>query len=125
MAIDRATRTLFYHIYDAKTADNTVDFMSKCKAYFPFKITHILTDNGLEFTNGLLVSKKGERCTKPSKMDEVCKKENIDHRLTKPNTPKTKGMVERVNGTIKSNTILKEQYDTKEKMNTHLIRFLV
>lgn len=125
VAIDRATRILFYQIYDAKTSDNTVDFMNQCRAFFPFKITHILTDNGLEFTNALLVSKKGEPCTKPSKMDEVCHKENIEHRLTKPNTPKTNGMVERANGIVKSNTILRGQYRTKEEMKIHLFSFLV
>ena len=51
--------------------------MQRCKAFFPFTITHILTDNGLEFTNALLVSKKGEQCFKPSKMDEFCKTENV------------------------------------------------
>ena len=30
--------------------------MDKCLAFFPFKITHILTDNGLEITNRLLKS---------------------------------------------------------------------
>lgn len=34
-------------------------------------------------------------------------KNNIDHRLTKSATPKTHGMVERTNGTIKNNTLLK------------------
>lgn len=125
VAIDRATRMMFYHVYDAKTADNAVDFMRECIAFFPFTITHILTDNGLEFTNALLISKNGERCTKPSKMDVICKEENIDHRLTKPHTPKTNGMVERANGIIKSNTILKKQYQTKDEMNTQLKRFLV
>ncbi|MFB6307356.1 MAG: DDE-type integrase/transposase/recombinase [Flavobacteriales bacterium] len=125
VAIDRATRALYYQIYDTKTADNAVDFARKCIAFFPFKITHILTDNGLEFTNALLVSKKGERCTKPSKMDQLCKKENIDHRLTKPNTPKTNGMVERANGIIKKGTILKEQYTDKQAMETALMQFLV
>lgn len=125
VAIDRATRVLFYDIYPAKTADNAVDFINKCKAFFPFKITHILTDNGLEFTNALLMSKKGEVCTKPSKVDELCKKENIEHRLTKPNTPKTNGMVERVNGIIKSNTILKETYSSKQEMTINLFKFLV
>jgi len=125
VAIDRATRLIFYRVYDAKTADNTKDFMQRCKTFFPFAITHILTDNGLEFTNALLVSKKGERCTKPSKMDEFCKAENIDHRLTKPSTPKTNGMVERANGIIKSNTILREHYPSIEAMNTHLMQFLV
>ncbi len=125
VAIDRATRIVFYWIYEAKTADNTKDFMQRCKDFFPFSITHILTDNGLEFTNALLVSKKGKRCIKPSKLDEFCKTENIEHRLTKPCTPKTNGMVERVNGTIKSNTILREQYASKDEMNTNLMQFLV
>ena len=34
-------------------------------------------------------------------------------------------MVERVNGIIKSNTILREHYSTKEEMKTHLFKFLV
>ena len=72
-----------------------------------------------------MISKKGKPCTKPSKVDEFCKKEKIEHRLTKPNTPKTNGMVERANGIIKRGTILKEQYANKEEMNTHLMRFLV
>jgi len=125
VAIDRATRTLFYQMYDAKTAENAEDFMNKCVEFFPFKITHILTDNGLEFTNALLMSKKGQSCKKPSKVDEFCKSKNIDHRLTKPHTPKTNGMVERANGIIKSNTILTKQYANKEEMNKHLMKFLV
>jgi hypothetical protein len=36
--------------------------MDKCLAFFPFKITHILTDNGLEITNRLLKSKIGNSC---------------------------------------------------------------
>lgn len=114
VAIDRATRTLFCKLYDAKTADNAKDFMKHCKEFYPFDITHVLTDNGLEFTNRLLVSKNGKPCTKPSKVDEFCEKEDIEHRLTKPYTPKTNGMVERANGIIKQDTILKKQYANKE-----------
>lgn len=125
VAIDRATRTLLYQLYNAKTAENAEEFMAKCLAFFPFTITHVLTDNGFEFTNKLIKSKKGERCTKPSKLDVICEDHNIDHRLTKPNTPKTNGMVERANGIIKSNTILREQYADKDQMNTQLMKFLV
>lgn len=124
VAIDRATRSMVYHIYDNKTASNTEDFMDKCLDFFPFKITHILTDNGLEFTNRLLVSKKGNCCTKPSKMDIKCQEEDIEHRLTKPSTPKTNGMVERVNGTIKNNTILKNAYKCKKEMEVDLMNFM-
>ena len=125
VAIDRATRSLFYRIYEAKTSENTEDFMNRCLEFFPFEITHVLTDNGLEFTNRLIRSKKGELCQKPSKLDEICKTNHIEHRLTQPNTPKTNGMVERANGIIKKETILKENYANKEKMNDALMTFLV
>jgi len=48
VAIDRATRTLYYKVYDAKTSENAEDFMIKCLDFFPFGISHALTDNGLE-----------------------------------------------------------------------------
>ena len=107
VAIDRATRTLYYKIYDAKTSANAESFMNECLAFFPFGITHVLTDNGLEFTNRLLKNKKGAYCTKPSKLDVICKENNIDHRCTKPFTPKTNGMVEKANNIIKKGTIKK------------------
>jgi transposase-like protein len=125
VAIDRATRTLYYKIYDAKTSENTKDFMLECLDFFPFGITHVLTDNGLEFTNRLLKNKKGEYCTKPSKLDVLCKKNNIDHRCTKPFTPKTNGMVEKANDIIKSKTIKMTIYNTIEEMNRDLMGFLV
>ena len=125
VAIDRATRMLYYKIYDAKTSENAQDFMNECLFFFSFEITHVLTDNGLEFTNKLIKSKKGNYCKKPSKLDVVCNDNNIEHRLTKPGTPKTNGMVERVNNTIKSDTVKKQQYENKILMNDSLIKFLV
>jgi len=124
VSIDRCTRTMCYGIYDAKTSENTLDFIKQSQAFFPFKITHILTDNGLEFTNRLIKSKTGKYCTKPSKLDEYCTENDIEHRLTKPGTPKTNGMVERVNGTIKNDTVKKNQYQNKQQMELDLLRFL-
>lgn len=123
VAIDRATRALYYTVYDAKSADNAKEFMKESIDFFSFRITHVLTDNGLEFTNKLIKSKKGLYCTKPSKLDEICSKNNIDHRLTKPGTPKTNGMVERVNGIIKNDTIKKYSYENIEQIKKDLMRF--
>ena len=125
VAIDRATRMLYYEFYDNKTAENTVGFMEKCRNFFPFNITHVLTDNGLEFTNSRLVSKKGVDCKKESRLDELCKKSNITHRCTKPNTPQTNGMVERVNRTIKDGTIKQEVFSTKASLKIALLQFLL
>lgn|SRR5208282_1840971 len=125
VAIDRATRTLYYEVYDAKTSENAEDFMNKCLDFFPFSISHILTDNGFEFTNKLIKSKTGHYCKKPSKLDVVCEVNNIEHRLTKPSTPKTNGMVERANGTIKNNTIKITEYNNKDEMQNELLKFLM
>ena len=125
VAIDRATRTMLYLVYDHKTADCTQDFFEHCMDFFPFQITHILTDNGLEFTNKLLKSKKGNPCDKLSLLDEKCEENNIDHRLTKPGTPKTNRMVERVNGIIKSNTIAKIEFQNVNEMKIELLKFLI
>ena len=124
VAIDRATRLLYYKVFDAKTAENTELFVDECIEYFPFKITHILTDNGTEFTNRFYKSKGGKSNAKPSKLDLLCEEENIDHRCTKPFTPKTNGMVERVNGTIKNATILVNTYKEKQEMIDDLNQFL-
>jgi len=125
VAIDRATRTLYYKVYDAKTSANAENFMKECLDFFPFGITHVLTDNGLEFTNRLLKDKKGQYCTKPSKLDVVCQENDIDHRSTKPFTPKTNGMVEKANDIIKNGTIKKTKYNSLEEMNDDLMNFLV
>jgi transposase InsO family protein len=125
VAIDRTTRALFYKVYENKTAASTQDFFDKCMDFFPFKITHILTDNGLEFTNKLLRSKQGKPCEKPSLLDVKCKEHDIEHRLTLPATPKTNGMVERANGIIKAATVLKIAYKNAEEMKTELDKFLI
>jgi len=88
--------------------------------FFSFEITHILTDNGLEFTNKLLKSKKGNLCDKPSKFDVKCQENDIEHRLTLPKHSQTNGMVERANGIIKTATILKNEYQNKEALERDL-----
>jgi transposase InsO family protein len=123
VAIDRCTRAMCYQVLPNKTAECTEIFMDTCLEFFPFTITKILTDNGLEFSNRLIVSKKGNLCEKPSKMDEKCAEKGIEHRLTAPATPKTNGMVERANGTIKNNTILKNKYSNEQEMKQDLAGF--
>lgn len=125
VAIDRATRALYFKVYNAKTSENAERFILECIDFFPFGITHILTDNGLEFTNRLLKDKKGKYCAKPSKLDVVCKQNKIDHRCTKPFTPKTNGMVEKANDIIKNKTIKITKYNNLEQMNQDLMNFLL
>jgi len=125
VAIDRATRLLYYKIYENKTADNAELFLKECKEHFPFYITHIPIDNGLEFTDKF--TGKTKEVSGNHKFDAECSKDNIEHRLTAPATPKTNGMVERANGTIKNSTIKATKYqnikEPKEDLNKFLIHY--
>jgi len=123
VAIDRATRLLYYRVYEHKTAQNAELFLKECKEYFPFYITHILTDNGLEFTDKFARGKNS--VSGNHKFDAECSKDNIEHRLTAPATPKTNGMVERANGTIKNGTIRVTKYQTIEELKEDLNKFLI
>ena len=99
VAIDRATRWVFVAIKKDKTAASAKAFLNAVHKACPLKIIKLLTDNGKEFTDRLFAS----RARQPSGnhvFDQLCKELGIEHRLTKPRTPKTNGMVERFNGRI-------------------------
>jgi transposase-like protein len=124
VAIDRATRTMYYRVYSEKSGVNATDFLEEYISFFPMYISHVLTDNGLEFTNRLLKSKKGNLYQKTSKFTQKCIDNKIEHRQTKPFTPQTNGMVERVNQTIKIGTIKSNQYQSIEHLVVENNKFL-
>lgn len=111
VAIDRATRLLFYKIYSNKNAICSNKFLKECKEFFPMVISHILTDNGGEFKN--------------KEFKNNCKNNDIEFRNTRPYTPKTNGMVERVNGIIKNPTIKSKKYEDYKELEIDLNKFLI
>lgn len=123
VAIDRATRVMYYKVYEHKTADNAVDFIKECEEFYPFKLEYVLTDNGLEFTDKF--ARGNKQASGNHKFDKECTKQSIKHRLTAPATPKTNGMVERANGTIKGSTIKVTDYRNIEELQIDLNKFLV
>lgn len=115
VAVDRATRLMFLWVYERKDAESATDFLQRCLDFFPFRIETILTDNGREFTLEGFRNRYGPT-KKAHPFDELCQKEGIEHRRTKPYTPKTNGMVERMNGLTKENTVKKQTYATPQAM---------
>lgn len=85
--IDRATRLMFYRLYDEKSAENAADFMNRARKFFPFILDIVLTDNGNEFSNNLYKGRGGASTEKEGKFDIACG-ESTEHRLTKPGTQK-------------------------------------
>ncbi|MGH7011311.1 MAG: IS481 family transposase, partial [Caulobacteraceae bacterium] len=103
VAIDRATRFAYVEILPDRKAKTAAAFLDRFLQAFPVKVHTILTDNGSEFTDRFAVDKKGKPHDRPSgehPFDRRCQEAGVGHRLTKPFSPQTNGMVERFNRRI-------------------------
>ncbi len=123
VAIDRATRWVFVQFKANKTAASAQAFLKALHKACPIKINKLLTDNGKEFTDRLFASKERE----PSgnhEFDQLCQELGIEHRLTKPRTPSTNGMVERFNGRI-ADVLKTHRFNSREDMEQTLQRYVV
>jgi transposase InsO family protein len=121
VAIDRATRWVFMHIYADMTEASSVDFVRRLKLASPIRISKILTDNGSQFTDRFATKDK-----KPSgrhAFDAACSSIAVEHRLAPPRHPQTNGMVERFNGRI--NELLQQtHFDSQADLETTLLNYL-
>src|ERR671932_2400503 len=86
VAIDRRSRSVHLAVKDDETEASAKAFLEEALAAFPFRVTHILTDRGSCFT--------------AEGFEERCRELGVEHRKTRPFTPRTNGMVERFNGRV-------------------------
>ena len=86
VAIDRASRYVHLAVKDDETTASAVAFLTEALGAFPFQVTHVLTDRGSCFT--------------ADAFETACERHGVQHRKTRPYTPKTNGMVERFNGRV-------------------------
>lgn len=122
VVIDRATRWVFFAILHHKTTASAKAFLAAIRKAAPFRIRTILTDNGKEFTHRLF----GNRSRAPTgehEFDQLCQALGIEHRLTKPKTPQTNGMVERFNGRL-SQVLRSHHFNSSEDLEKTLHRFV-
>jgi transposase InsO family protein len=81
VAIDRRSRSVDLAVKDDETEKSAIAFLRE--AAFPFRLTHVLTDNGGCFTPAFA---------------KACIELGAQYRPTRPRTPQTNGLVERFNG---------------------------
>ena len=86
VAIDRRSRSVHLAVKDDETEASARTFLEAALAALPFQVTHVLTDRGSCFT--------------AEGFEKLCRARGIEHRKTRPYTPRTNGMVERFNGRI-------------------------
>src|SRR6201987_4323887 len=90
VAIDRRSRSVHLAVKDDETEVSAIAFLREAAAALPFRMTHVLTDNGSCFTQAFA---------------KVCAELGAQYRHTKTRTPQTNGMVERFNGRIVSQVL--------------------
>jgi transposase InsO family protein len=86
VAIDRRSRSVHLAVKDDETEASAKAFLEEALAAFPFRITRILTDRGSCFT--------------AEGFERLCRERGVEHRKTRPYTPRTNGMAERFNGRV-------------------------
>jgi len=90
VAIDRRSRSVHLAVKDDETEQSAIAFLREAAAAFPFRLTHVLTDNGSCFTPAFA---------------KACADLGAQYRHTRPRTPQTNGMVERFNGRVGSEVL--------------------
>jgi transposase InsO family protein len=86
VAIDRRSRFVHLLVKDDETEASARAFLTEALAAFPFRVTHVLTDRGSCFT--------------AEGFETACRRLGVEHRKTRPYTPRTNGMAERFNGRV-------------------------
>jgi transposase InsO family protein len=86
VAIDRRSRSVHLAVRDEETEAGATAFLREALAAFPFRVTRVLTDRGSCFT--------------AEGFEKACRELGVEHRETRPYTPRTNGMVERFDGRV-------------------------
>jgi transposase InsO family protein len=86
VAIDRRSRSVHLAVKDDETEASAKAFLGEALAAFPFRVTRLLTDRG--------------SCFAAEGFEKACRELGVEHRKTRPYTPRTNGMVERLNGRV-------------------------
>ena len=124
VAIDRTSKFVVAKLYQKQTIENSNHFLNEVIKLCPYKIHTILTDNGAQFTYKLLDENLRPK-NRFHPFDSICRKNFIEHRLTKFRHPWTNGQVERFNGSLKEATTKKYHYDNFEQLEKHLQEYLL
>lgn len=114
-AIDMATGIIFKWLYENIGPDESCDFLRKLVIYYPFKITAIQTDNGIEYTWRLHPEIK-----QTHHFTIQCNLLHMDHILIPPASPTFNSKVERTHRIDKEELWNKKQFSSFRSMQKAL-----
>jgi transposase-like protein len=124
VGIERSTKYIYVELHENMTQAIAVSFLRNMQAECVFKITHVLTDNGAQFSYNCLV----DNCKPKNKIHPfiaLCQELGIENRTTQFRHPWTNGQVEISNKTIKNATTKKFHYADIETLKKHLMAYIL
>ena len=124
VAIDRTSKFAFTRLEKEATRQSAAHFLRLLVEAVPYQIHTILTDNGIQFCHPPRYRSGPTARFSMHLFDRICRDNDIEHRLTKPNHPWTNGQVERMNRTLKEATVKRYHYESHEQLETHLQLFV-
>ena len=121
-AINRAMRWVYVELLQDKSAASASGFLKRLIENARFTINKVLPDNGKKFTDRFCAT--GERQpTGAHAFDQVCAASHIEHRLIKPRTSQTNGMIERFNGRI-ADVLATTHFDSSQHLTDTIKRYV-
>src|SRR5450756_1834319 len=124
VAIDRTSKFAVVELVEKADMRTAAAFLEALLEAVPYHIHTVLTDNGIQFAD-LPKNRQGPTARfRGHPFDRLCFVHGIEHRLTKPNHPWTKGQVERMSRTMKDATVKRYFYDTHNQLKAHLTDLL-
>ena len=89
-AIDEYSRFRYVEAFEEHSTYSSAVFIEHMLKAFKFRVECVQTDNGMEFAKRLCVGKQT-----PTLFEKTLRKQNIQHKLISPFTPRRNGKVER------------------------------
>lgn len=133
VTIDRVSRFAFVELHERATQRVVKEFLARFIAPVPFRIHTVLTDNGIQSTTpgaggsavpGIRPANARKGRFRSVGLELACARNDIDHRLTKPNQPWTSGQVERISRTLKEAAVRRYHHATHAGLRRHLAFFV-
>ena len=87
VAIDRTSKLAFARLEKEATRQSAADFLRSLVNAVPYQIHTVLTDNGIQFCHPPRYRSGLTARFSMYLFDRVCRDNDIEHRLTKPNHP--------------------------------------
>ena len=122
-AIDRATRWVYVEILKDKSATTASGFLKRLIDNAPFTISKGPSPTTARKSTDRFCATGERQPTDAHAFDQVCAANYIEHRLIKPRTQQTSGMIERFNGRI-ADVLATTRVDSSEHLATTIKRYV-